>query len=288
MRRVSAAVASLLLALGALVPTAEAVPDSYFINRPTSCMASTVESKKPRPLEFCYQYNRDSCCTPGNDAAAKDAFLTMVEAGAGCSPSDHSVRAAYREVRDFICMGCHPHEPLFRFQASVGDEHVGGTVAPNPAASDDAFVWRVCGSWLYGLDDNSGLWGGDGRKFDECGINLPTPCEGTPVMSFDSTTNTWVTGPSNAISPDSDCGTDIIFPRSEYGPYASSQKHAARMFLAALPQWLPNFNFVVVNDTQYGFNHSATPCFRGNYVASATSFAVAFTVVLAIAATVIA
>lgn len=119
------------------------------------CIASLREPFAPRALEFCFWQNSRSCCTPANDAAAKKKFSDFTDLGPGCAPTDHKIRAAYREVRQFACLPCDPLEPKYRV---VTD------------AATGSFGWRVCLSFFFGKDNKSGLWGTDGRKFDACGI----------------------------------------------------------------------------------------------------------------------
>lgn len=247
-----------------------AVDETFFATHPDHCTASAQLPRKPRPLEFCYNYNYDSCCTPGNDAAAKEAFYGVMSLGLGCSPSDHRVRASYHEIREFMCMGCDPREPSYRFLESAGD----GVTPGNVNASADSYVWRVCASFLYGRNNDTGLWGGHGGKFDECGINLPTACS--------PSSNTLNDGDVSVSNADGDCGSDIVFPRAEYAAEASSvddQRRAARTLLSVLPQWLPNFKFVVVDDTHPDFNRTATPCFAGS-ARTASSIALAMFVAI--------
>jgi hypothetical protein len=236
------------------------IPDSFFVTRPEKCLASTQNPKKPLPLEFCHFHNDNSCCTPGNDAIAKDAFYGLLAVGYGCSASDHNVRATYSEVRHFMCMGCHPEEPTYRFRLTDGD---GGNIAADPAAAPDSFAWRVCESFLQGRDLTSGLWGADATKYDRCGVNMPSTCQGVPFAGYDTSTSSFVYSTDTYVPPGANCGSEMIYPKAEYGADAESQRQAAQQFLAALPQWLPNFKFVIVNDTQPGFNYTATPCFRG-------------------------
>lgn len=259
--------AGVSVALALLLGSAAAVENSFFINRTSNCLASTQEPRKPRPLEFCYWHNANSCCTPGNDALAMEKFFILMDIGPGCSPSEHNVRSTYFEVRDYMCMGCHPEEPTFRYSERQGDAHLpGGTHGPNVNASEDSFVHRICASFLYGTgDETRGLWGGDGGKFDDCGINMPAPCSDFRQVGYDGVAKSFVES-DTAVGPlDIDCGGDVLFPRNEYGAEAPNQRAAARAFLAALPQWIPDFKFVVVNDSATDFNYSATPCFRGSF-----------------------
>lgn len=256
--------------LVALVGSVHAVGPDFFVTNPSSCMASTKSPTKPRPLEFCYWLNADSCCTPGNDALAKEKFFDFVDNGPGCSPSDHHIRATYREIRDFICLGCDPREPQYRFLAINGDAHLpGGANQPDPAAAPTEFVWRVCASFLYGPDGRSGLWGGDGGKYDKCGVNLRTPCSAHTLVGYDSVNQQFVDSGKGVLPADLFCGDDTVIPSSEYGMSAPNQRAAAREFLSVLPQWLPDFRFVITNDSAPDFNYNATPCFR---YSSAVSF----------------
>lgn len=243
--------ASVALLCGAV----QAVGNDFFVNRTNYCFASTQPAQKPFPLEFCYWLNDNSCCVPGTDLVAENAFYGMVSTGAGCSPSDHKVRAINNEMRDFLCMPCDPNEPSYRFLTAVGDMAAGGVNGPSASAAPDDFTWRICASFLYGKDDKSGLWGGDGSKFDQCGVLLQT---------------------GNATS------AQMIFPRAEYGDVADNQHQAAQNFLSVLPMWLPGFSFVITDDiTNTSFNYTATPCFRGTNSASSKAIAMAVFVGLA-------
>ena len=253
-----------LVAVTVTVTTVNAVDGDYFESRPDHCMASTKVPTRPRALEFCYWHNDNSCCTPGNDALAKDKFYQLLDIGPGCAPSDHWVRATYAELRDFFCMGCHPSEPKYRFQTLVGDAHLGGENAPDLTVGSDDFTWRICASWLYDK-----VWGADGSKFDQCGINLRTPCSDHTQVGYDPSTGNFVASSVSVLPEDLFCGDDTVIPSSEYGiPNENDSQAAARAFLSILPQWLPDFKFVVVNDSAVGFNYTLTPCF--GYASGAT------------------
>lgn len=162
------------------------------------CMASQVFPAEPRPLEFCYWQNARSCCTPANDAAAKDAFQTFTALGAGCAPTDHRMRRAYREVRQFACLGCDPREPEYR----------------EWKADENTYKWKVCLSFFFGKDGKSGLWRGDGKRFDECGVK----------------------------------GPDFLVPSVAFGNITDKMEVAAQ-FGAILPTFLSGFAIEIVNDT---------------------------------------
>jgi hypothetical protein len=269
----------LLLASALLAACGAAVEDAFFVANYQSCMASTKKpttlANPPRALEFCYWYNDGSCCTPGNDALAKEKFFGLIEVGPGCSPSDHHVRATNRELREFMCMGCYPMEPKYRFLTAIGDAHLpGGQTGGDATAPVDDFTWRVCASFLYGKDDKSGFWGKGGEKYDKCGINLRTPCVDHPQLGFNVTSNSFVSSGVSVLPPDLDCGDDMVFPSSEYG----TGRPAARQMLSALPQWIPNFKYVVTDDiANSSFRYNETPCFRGSgaeHVSLATVVAV--------------
>lgn len=207
---------------------------TYFVDKPTTCMASLREASEPRPLEFCYWLNDKSCCTPANDAAAKSKFQEFTDLGPGCAPTDHKIRAAYREVHQFACLPCHPREPDFRVDKRVGDKHLpGGQIAPDPAAKAGDFVWRVCLSFVLGKEPAKkpgGLWGKDGKKFDMCGIRPK--------------------GPS---------GVDFTIPSVAYA--SDNLTQTAIDFVAELPSFLEGFGAYIVDDINRIVDYNATPCF---------------------------
>lgn len=208
------------------------VPSSYFVNATTSCMASLKEPVEPRPLEFCYWQNAKACCTPANDASAKASFQAFTDLGPGCAPTDHKIRAAYREVHQFACLPCHPREPDFRVDARIGDTHLlGGQVEADPNATEGTFKWRVCLSFVFGKDGKSGLWGTNGSKFDKCGIR---PQGGTEGFDF--------TIPSVAFANDN---LTVL----------------AESFVKELPSFISGFQAVIVNDSHPDFDYNRTPCF---------------------------
>jgi hypothetical protein len=222
-----AAVAVVAASTGAL---GQQLQNSYFFNRTDVCMASQRRPAMPRPLEFCYWLNDVSCCTPANDADAKAAFVAFTSLGSGCAPADHRIRSAYREVRRFSCLACDPKEPRYRVSSLLGDTGAGGTIAADPAARPGDFVWRICLSFFFGKDGKSGLWGGDGRKFDACGIRAPA-------------------------------GSATTFSLPSVAFAGMAQADLAAAFVQQLPTILANFSAVVVNDSDPNFNYTNTPCF---------------------------
>lgn len=227
-----------LVAVVALVSPAKAVAADFFLDKPDRCFASTKPPEKPMPLEFCYWLNDNSCCVPGNDLAAENAFYALVGTGAGCSTSEHVVRATNNELRDFLCLGCDPKEPTYRYLGSKGDKDKGGVLDGDASLAPDQYVWRICASFLYGKDNKTGLWGGDGSKFNRCGLQIPQ--NGSAVLTF---------------------------PQAEYGLDAPDQQTAAKLFLSVIPQWIPGFMYQVVDDTDPLYNWTAAPCFRGTNAA---------------------
>jgi hypothetical protein len=281
---------AIAIALAVVVQQVAAVPNSYFVTRPTTCVASAKPAAAPMPLEFCHWYNEKSCCTPGSDASALGAFFGLLSVGSGCAPMNQFVRAAYREVREVLCLPCDPAEPKYRVLANVGDLHIGGEVVPDPAAASDAFVWRICSSFMFGGNDlKGGLWGGDGSKFDKCGAQISNDCNSRKQIFYDPVTKTVNTSTVSTQPDGASCGTTYVIPSAEYfdpnEADSTAQLTAGTNFLNALPHWMQGWKYQIVNDTISSFNFNNTPCFgrRGadGYVATASAGGLSVVFVLA-------
>jgi hypothetical protein len=197
---------------------------------------------------------------PGSDLDVLNAYVQVVDVGAGCSPSKHSVKAVFKEVKDYMCMVCDPDEPTYRFQTRFGDVKVGGVNAPDPSMPVDDFTWRICRSWLYGKDGVSGFWG-NGSKYDRCGIQFLNDCSAIKQWSFDSATGQWVESDVPILynwDPGM-CAGDPIIPKLEFG----SDPEPAASLMQIIPNFIPNFKFVITDDLDPSFRYNNTPCFRG-------------------------
>lgn len=255
-----------------------AVPDSYFINRTNTCMASVQTPRQPAPLEFCYWLNDNACCLPAHDASIMAAYEALLSLGAGCAPAKHSVRAAFYEIRQLICLPCHPREPAFRFRTRDGDEHLGGNISGDSAAAEDHFTWRVCKSFLYGRSGkrDGGLWGVDGHKFDACGVQQPGDCSKFKQWGYNATSGSWIEGPAGF--PPGPCDASLIVPSVEFAGLEDPAEKMAQM----VPSLFSNFNFVVVDDLDPRFNARATPCFGAAGGAASAVLAVTLSLALAL------
>ena len=263
---------------------ADAIDPSYFVNRGNHCMMTGRLPERPAPLSFCYWFNDLSCCVPGWDLDIGNAFVEVSDLGQGCSPSKHSVKSAYFQIREWMCLGCDPKEPTYRFRTNVGDAHLpGGQNPPDSAAPDEDFTWRLCKSWLYGKDGKSGLWGNNASKYDLCGIQFLNDCSAIKQWGYDPGTGQFVES-SIPILDGWDpgmCAGDVIFPGIEFG----NDPEPAASLLQIIPQFTPDFKFVITDDNATDFNREATPCYRGaaGSVSVMLSLAVALLVVASLA-----
>jgi hypothetical protein len=225
---------------------------------------STQLPEKPTGLEFCYWYNDNSCCTSSNEDDIINYFQSAAGGlGAACSPSKHENKLNYWHVREWLCMECDPKEPTYRFLTRQGDIHLGGTTEGDPTAETTDFTWRVCKSFVYGKDGKGGLWGGDGKKYDDCGIKVQTNCEDAKQVYFVVSNN--VTGEGEVVVSEQPvlagwdpymCGDSAITPSVEY----SDLDEPAIAFMTAISP--PSFDppFVVIDDT---LSEPKLPCFKG-------------------------
>lgn len=267
MTRVAVAALLLLWVLCWCVGLTAALDNTFFFNRTNYCfMTATLPTKSENGLEFCYTHNPHACCLPATDANIRDAFEKITELGAGCSRTKHSVKATYRELREFACLPCMREEPQYRYRTQIGDAHLpGGQNPPDSTAAATKYTWRVCRSFLYGFDGKSGLWGGDGKKYDACGVKQMSSCTSQHQWGFDPRLNSGAGGfvESDQLVLDLDpmavCGDNLIIPSVEF----AEASDPAEQMLGLLAMEIPDFSFVVTNDSDPDFRFNETPCFHG-------------------------
>ena len=296
MRHVSAIVA---IVCAMLCVGSEALPTTYFVNRPGVCWASSKAAKQQMPLEFCHWYNERSCCNPGHDQAASGAFFGMLAAGPGCAPMNQKVRATYREARELLCMPCDPLEPRFRVRRNIGDAHLGGSIAADPTAAENAFTWRICLSFVFGKpNDVGGLWGLDGSKYDDCGMQVQNDCNSRTQVTVNPATGALVdTGVS--VAPDGiSCGATFVVPSTEFANETETgtdaQMSSMQRFVSKMPHWMQTPDFTFVDDLAARFVWNNTPCFGRRApdgfveTAGVTSISSLTALILAVAALIVA
>lgn len=229
---------------------------SWLIDRPAHCASTGLLPAETDGLEFCSQFTEKACCVPGTDATAMAWYMDAMNLGQSCSPSKHSVKATYKELREAMCLPCNPREPEFRFQIKYGDIAAGGIIPPDPSAAEDAFGYRMCRTWMYGADGNGGLWGTNGSRYDKCGLNVVELCQVSTQVSYNPNTGLWEDSGETAYR---DCDEGVIIPSVEF----ASEDEPAAAFLSNFQVELPYaFEFVVVDDTSPLFNATLTPCFN--------------------------
>jgi hypothetical protein len=222
-----------LITLACLVANvALAIDNSYFVTKTDRCWVTGLQPKNPFPLEVCFWFNDNSCCNPTTDQKVAGVFDGLI-AGPGCAPMGHRVKSTYKEILQFLCMPCDPLEPKYRFRLRDGDTI--GQIAADASQPADAFGWKICKSFVQGINNMSGLWGTNGTRYDICGLTL-----GDSIVT-----------PSVEYADDTDTSVD-------------KQYTAATRFLTAVAglMWTrPNFTVSIVDDTVANYNFTGSPCY---------------------------
>lgn len=215
------------------------------------CHSSGRRPLTPYGLELCYMHSHRGCCLSGFDTQyIVPAYEAVLPPGAGCGAGSQRAYASMYALRRFLCLPCDPSEPLYRLRSVDGDIAKGGIVPPSTNSQPSEFTWRVCRSFLYGKPGSvRGLWGDDGSRYDECGVVLQT-CPATPLFNVDS---------GQFSFPPTTCptGTELVLPSVTL---AESTDPGVELLLR-VAQTMPDFQMVIVDDSDPAFDPAKTPCF---------------------------
>eukprot|EP00755_Sulcionema_specki_P001813 Sspe_Gene.117540::Locus_109054_Transcript_1_1_Confidence_1.000_Length_932::g.117540::m.117540 len=238
------------------LPVAAAFQNGVIDMREFARDECTSSTKPPHNAynDFCHQYSH-TCCLQGADERAHIMFANLMDLGLHCSYAKTDIIEQYRELREWFCLACDPMEPEYRFRTALGDP---ANNIPPIVDSPHVFTWRICKSFVRRM------WGGDGKRYDTCGVKTENPCsDGKQVASFPSGVALSQKRMLTGWNP-YQCGDNLVIP-SKF--YQGHWEQAATEFLAALPP--PNFEdagfrFVVVDDAVgTNFDRKLTPCFGG-------------------------
>ncbi|KAK7198398.1 hypothetical protein NESM_000799400 [Novymonas esmeraldas] len=236
----------LLLPLVFVMAAALAMP-SWGANK---CFLTDAEPSVPFALGLCYMHSHNACCLPGFDQAIQEAYSALVPNGQGCVPGSQRIYASLYALREYLCLPCDPREPSYRFESIKGDIVDGGIVPPSRSSVAGEQTWRVCRSFLYGKEDTlEGLWGDGGSRYGECGV-ITSSCMSTPIFNVTSAT---------FQRPSSSCkaSNELIIPSVSFRGSADP----ALQMLSMVAQTMPDFQIVVVNDSDPNYDYEKTPCF---------------------------
>ncbi|KPA86665.1 hypothetical protein ABB37_00766 [Leptomonas pyrrhocoris] len=217
------------------------------------CLVTDKTPFVPYGLELCYMHSHKACCLPGFDQEIQTAYSSLVPNGQGCGPGGQRIYASLYALRQYLCLPCDPSEPSYRFESVKGDIVDGGVVPPSAGSVAGEQTWRICRSFLYGaVSTNEGLWGDRGSRYAQCGVFVSS-CMATPV--FNITTATFEK-PSSTCTP----VNELVIPSVAF---AGASDPAVTM-LSVITQSMPDFQFVVVNDSDPKYDYNKTPCFGRN------------------------
>jgi hypothetical protein len=225
------------------------------------CFVTNNEPLVPFGLELCYMHSHKACCLPGFDQEIQTAYSALVPNGQGCGPGSQRIYTSLYALRQYLCLPCHPDEPSYRFESVKGDIVDGGVVPPSTNSLPGEQTWRICRSFLYGkAGSNQGLWGNQGSRYAQCGVTVSS-CMATPVFNITSAT---------FVTPSSTCKAvnELVIPSIAFEDAADP----ALEMLSAVVQSMPDFQIVVVNDSDPNYDFNKTPCFgRNSAMAISTS-----------------
>eukprot|EP01060_Flectonema_neradi_P006797 TRINITY_DN1464_c2_g1_i1.p1 TRINITY_DN1464_c2_g1~~TRINITY_DN1464_c2_g1_i1.p1 ORF type:complete len:271 (+),score=39.84 TRINITY_DN1464_c2_g1_i1:147-959(+) len=210
-------------------------------------------AKGAADLSFCSRYNDLSCCLEGVDEVIHERFASMMSLGMSCSFAKTLVMETYEHLKSWFCLACDPNEPNYRFRTSVGDERNG--IKPD-LTSPHVWTWRVCLSFVKKVWSSEDLPGG--VKYNTCGLKLPNPCSDQKQVL---TSNLTSTVPVLHGWFPYQCGDNNVIPsRYFHGTWIQA---ASALLEAAPPPNLPDFRFVIVDDSiNTNFRWEDTPCFE--------------------------
>lgn len=221
------------------------------------CFVTNKEPLVPYGLELCYMHSHRACCLPGFDQEIQTAYTNLVPNGQGCGPGSQRIYSSLYALRQYLCLPCNPDEPLYRFESVKGDIVDGGVVPPSISSVAGEQTWRICRSFLYGeAGSRQGLWGDGGSRYAQCGVFVSS-CMATPV--FNITTATFTT-------PSSSCKAvnELTIPSIAF----EDASDPALEMLSMISQSMPDFQIVVVNDSDPNYDYDKTPCFGRNAAVS--------------------
>lgn len=214
------------------------------------CFVTNKEPLVPYGLELCYMHSHQACCLPGFDQEIQTAYSSLVPNGQGCGPGSQRIYASLYALRQYLCLPCDPAEPSYRFESVVGDMVDGGVVPPSTNSVAGEQTWRICRSFLYGeAGTNEGLWGDQGSRYAQCGVFVSS-CTATPVFNIAT---------AEFERPSSSCTAtnELVIPSLAF----KDASDPAQAMLAAIVQSMPDFQIVVVNDSDPAYDYDKTPCF---------------------------
>lgn len=246
----------------------------------TNSCALTGISPRRYEVNLCTSYSlTEGCCLAGVDATVRSSLVGITNNGvAECQMASNHIMALMSDIRAWMCMPCSRNEPRYRFLLKDGDIHIGGLAPPNPAADPEAYGWRVCKSFLYGSNRLQGVWGGDGSKYDNCGLNLPS-CNQVSMVAYDSSTSSWTTEAAGSCS---DSG--YVIPSVAFG----GSETPAEQILLRIPSAISDFTFFVVDETDPLYDSNTAPCLASVNGALGTSISFVVVGLMVFAATTLA
>ncbi|GET93047.1 hypothetical protein, unknown function [Leishmania tarentolae] len=214
------------------------------------CFVTDEAPSVPFGLELCYMHSHNACCLPGNDKDIQTAYEVLVPKGQGCVAGSHRIYTSLYALRQYLCLSCDPNEPSYRFESVKGDIVDGGLVPPSRNSVPGEQTWRICRSFLYGKEGTKkGLWGDNGSRYAECGI-IVSSCMSTPVFNI-------TTASFQSPSPSCPASNELIIPSIAF----SGSPNPALKMLSMVTQTIPDFQIVIVDDSDPNYDYDKTPCF---------------------------
>lgn len=225
------------------------------------CIATGMLPNKHFHLRFCGEsYPHQRCCSSSTDTQNRESYVALTSTDAAtCGPSSPASHKAMKEIRDFLCLPCDPHEPSYRYKQFDGDLHLGGQAPPNPDADPEEWAWRICKTFIFGKDGKSGMWGADGSKFNECGYSA-AQCKNAAYLEYDENSSTWIRNFPETCTFPADSGP--VFPSLFY---SGTELQKAAQVLQDAWSAVNNFAFYVVDDQHPSYSYDEAPCFGRNY-----------------------
>ncbi|KAG5467662.1 hypothetical protein CUR178_01308 [Leishmania enriettii] len=226
------------------------------------CFLTDSHPTVPMGLELCYMHSHNACCLPGFDKEIWAAYSALVPNGQGCMPGSQHIYSSLYALRQYLCLPCDPNEPRYRFESVRGDMVDGGLVPPSANSVAGEQTWRVCRSFLYGKKGTQkGLWGNNGSRYADCGV-IVSSCMSTPVFNIST---------GSFQSPSSSCkaSNELTIPSNTF----RNAPDPALKMLSRVPQSMPEFQIVVVDDSDPNYDYDRTPCFGRDAVATIASAA---------------
>ncbi|AYU83327.1 hypothetical protein LdCL_350057900 [Leishmania donovani] len=247
---------ALLLLLSLVIGLMLAVPG----RGARKCFVTDAAPAVPFGLELCYMHSHNACCLPGNDKDIQTAYSALVPKGQGCVAGSQRIYTSLYALRQYLCLPCDPKEPLYRFESVKGDMVDGGLVPPSTNSVAGEQTWRICRSFLYGKEGTrKGLWGHDGSRYAECGV-IVSSCMSTPVFNITAAS-------FQSPSPSCVASNELIIPSITFRGFPNP----ALEMLSMVTQSIPDFQIVIVNDSDPNYDYDKTPCFGRDATAAVAS-----------------